>query len=193
MTGGFPSQKPVTQSFDVFFDLRLNKRLSKQSRCQWFETPSRSLCRHCNQYPACQHTLWRRVRLCNGWWRHQWYTMLGKLCYNLIEDQIKVVLRNEHMNYNHVIMGAIASQITGFTIVYSTVYSRRRSKRTSKLSLAFLRGIHRWPINSPHKWPVTRKMLPFDEPPTLRQGTSCHDDIFITVMIKFAWIMHDIP
>ena len=41
--------KPVTRSFDVFFDLRLNKRLSKQSRGWWFETPSRSLWRHCNE------------------------------------------------------------------------------------------------------------------------------------------------
>ena len=48
MTVGFPQQRPVTLSFDVFFDLRLNKRLSKQSRHRWFETPSRSLLRHCN-------------------------------------------------------------------------------------------------------------------------------------------------
>ena len=48
ITGEFPSQKPVTRSFDVFFDLRLNKRLSKQSLGWWFETPSRSLWRHCN-------------------------------------------------------------------------------------------------------------------------------------------------
>ena len=41
--GGFPSQRPVTRSFDVFFNLRLNKRLSKQSRHRWIETPSRSL------------------------------------------------------------------------------------------------------------------------------------------------------
>ena len=48
VTGEFASQRPVTQSFDVFFDLRLNKRLSKQSWGWWFETPSRSLWRHCN-------------------------------------------------------------------------------------------------------------------------------------------------
>ena len=48
VTGGFPSQRPETRSFDVFFDLRLNKRLSKRSRCWWFEAPSRSLWRHCN-------------------------------------------------------------------------------------------------------------------------------------------------
>ena len=46
VTGEFPAQKPVTWSFDVFFDLRLNKRLSKQSWGWWFETPSRSLWRH---------------------------------------------------------------------------------------------------------------------------------------------------
>ena len=39
VSGGFPSQRPVTQSFDVFFDLRLKKRMSKQSRRRWFETP----------------------------------------------------------------------------------------------------------------------------------------------------------
>ena len=48
VTGEFPTQSPVTRSFDVFFDLRLNKRLSKQWRGWWFETPSRPLWRHCN-------------------------------------------------------------------------------------------------------------------------------------------------
>ena len=57
-----------------------------------------------------------------------------------------------------------ASQITSIKIVYSTVYSRRGSKKASKLraSLAFVRGIHRSPVNSPHKGQVTRKMFPFD-------------------------------
>ena len=48
----FPPQRPVTWSFDIFFDLCLNKRLSKQSWGWWFETPSRSLCRHCNGFAA---------------------------------------------------------------------------------------------------------------------------------------------
>ena len=48
VTGEFPSQRPVTRSFDVFFDLRLNKRLSTHSRRRWFKTPSCSLWRHCN-------------------------------------------------------------------------------------------------------------------------------------------------
>ena len=46
--GEFPAQRPVTQSFDVFFDLRLNKRLSKQWCGWWFETPSSTLWRHCH-------------------------------------------------------------------------------------------------------------------------------------------------
>ena len=44
---GFPSQRPVTRSFEFFY-LCLNKRLSKQARHRWFETPLRSLWRHCN-------------------------------------------------------------------------------------------------------------------------------------------------
>ena len=48
VTGEFPSQRPVTRSFDDFFELRLNKRLSEQSRCWWFETPSGSVWRDFN-------------------------------------------------------------------------------------------------------------------------------------------------
>ena len=67
-------------------------------------------------------------------------------------------------HYDDDIMGAIASQITSITIVYSTVYSDAdQLKHQSSASLAFVRGIHRGPVNSPHKWPVTRKMFPFDD------------------------------
>ena len=61
-------------------------------------------------------------------------------------------------------MGTIASQITSLTIVYSTVYSDAdQRKYQSSASLAFVRGIHWRPVNSPHKWPATRKMFPFDD------------------------------
>ena len=53
VTGEFPAQRPVTRSLNVFFDLRLNKRLSKQWRGWWFETPSRPLWRHCNVVCVC--------------------------------------------------------------------------------------------------------------------------------------------
>ena len=67
-------------------------------------------------------------------------------------------------HYGDVIMGAIASQITSLAIVYSTVYSdTNQRKHQSSASLSFVRGIHRGPVNSPHKWPVTRKMFPFDD------------------------------
>ena len=56
------------------------------------------------------------------------------------------------------------SQITSLMIVYSTVYSGAdQRKHQSSASLGFVWGIHRGPVNSPHKWPVTRKMFPFDD------------------------------
>ena len=61
VTGEFPTQRPVTRSFDDFFDVRLNQQLSKQWRPRWFETPSLSLWRHCNAYLLIQHaTAWTK-------------------------------------------------------------------------------------------------------------------------------------
>ena len=61
-------------------------------------------------------------------------------------------------------MSAMASQITSLKIVYSMVYSGSdQRKHQSSASLAFVRGIHRWPANSPRKGPVTWKMFPFDD------------------------------
>ena len=60
-------------------------------------------------------------------------------------------------------MSAMAPQITSLTIVYLMAYSGAdQRKHQSSASLAFARGIHRWPVNSPLKGPVTRKMFPFD-------------------------------
>ena len=67
-------------------------------------------------------------------------------------------------HYSNVIMGSMASQITSFTIVYSSVYSgANQRKHQSFASLALVRGIHRLPVNSPHKCPVTQKMLLFND------------------------------
>ena len=61
-------------------------------------------------------------------------------------------------------MSAMASQITSLTIVYSTAGSGAdQRKHQITASLAFVRGIHRLPVNSPHKSPVTRKLFPFDD------------------------------
>ena len=69
-------------------------------------------------------------------------------------------------------MSAMASQITGISIVYSTVCSGAdQRKHPSSATLAFVRGIHRWPVNSPIKGPVAPKMFPFD------------DVIMITIML----------
>ena len=77
-----------------------------------------------------------------------------------------------YSHYNDVIMSASASQITSIMSVYSTVYSGAdQRKHQNSVSLAFVRGIHRWPVNSPHKWPVTRKMFPFDD--VIMHGTYC--------------------
>ena len=68
------------------------------------------------------------------------------------------------IHYGDIIMGMIASQITSLTIVYSTFYSDAdQRKHQRSMSLAFVWGIHRGPVNSPHKWPMTQKMFPFDD------------------------------
>ena len=63
-------------------------------------------------------------------------------------------------HYNDAIMTSMTSQNTSFTFVYSGADQR---KHQCSASLAFVRGIHRWPVNSLHKGPVTRKMFPFDD------------------------------
>ena len=71
---------------------------------------------------------------------------------------------NQWLHYKDVIMSAMAFQIISLAIVYSTVCSSADlRKHQGSASLTFVRGIHRWPVNSPHKGPVTRKMIPFDD------------------------------
>ena len=74
--GEFPAQRPLTWSFDVFFDLRLDKRLSKQSWGWWFETPSRSLRRHFDALNI--QTLFDQTRNATGF-----KTMCGFRIWNL--------------------------------------------------------------------------------------------------------------
>ena len=82
---------------------------------------------------------------------------------NLITHSLELWLSvNSH--YDYVIMTMLASQITSLTVVYSIVYSGvNQRKHQSSASLAFVREIHRGPVNFPHKWSVTRKMFPFDD------------------------------
>ena len=69
VTGEFPAQRPVMQSFDVFYDLRLNQQSSKQWRRRWFETSSCPLWRHCNVGRRKLHS-WCRGVFCT--WDHLW-------------------------------------------------------------------------------------------------------------------------
>ena len=72
-----------------------------------------------------------------------------------------------------VIMSAMASQITSLTTVYRAVYSGTdQRKHQSSTSLALVRGIHQWLVNSPQKGPVTRKMFPYDD---------------VIIMHRFVW------
>ena len=66
VTGGFPSQRPVVRGFHNFLDLRLNKRLSRQSRRRWFETPPCSLWRHCNKNQYDKQGGWNTMEPRNG-------------------------------------------------------------------------------------------------------------------------------
>ena len=79
-------------------------------------------------------------------------------------ELFNIARRNIPLDYNGIIMSSMASQITSLTVICSTVYSGAvQRKYQSPVSLAFVRGIHRWPVNSPHRGPVTRKMFPFDD------------------------------
>ena len=133
VTVGFPSQRPVALSFDVFFNLRLNKRLSIRSRHRWFEMPSASLLHH---WLNCVFP-WLDEGCIKKWMfgDHYWYTEI----HNSI-----MKIHNSCMHYGDVIMGTMVSQITGLTIVYSTVYSVQIKEN----------------IKAPRHWPVTRKMFP---------------------------------
>ena len=85
-------------------------------------------------------------------------------------------------HYNDVIMSPIGSQITSLAIIYSTVYTGAdQRKHQSPASLAFVRGIHQGPVNSPHKGPVTRKTFPFYD--VLMGG----DDLMYTCSKIYYW------
>ena len=87
-----------------------------------------------------------------------------KTSFNEISQMRKIGIWGFPIHYNDDMMSAIASQITSLTIVYSTVYSGAdQRKHQSSASLAVVRGIHWWSVNSPHKGPVTRKIFPFDD------------------------------
>ena len=88
------------------------------------------------------------------------------------------------LHYRDVIMSVVAFQITSLWIVHSTVcLGTDQRKHQSSALLAFVRGIHQWPVNSPHKGPVTWKMFPFDDIIITREITLLN-------FIHCPWSMH---
>ena len=155
VTDEFPSQKPMTRS--VFFDLRLNKRLSKQSWGRWFETPSHSLWRHCN-------TRWFLVK------SPPIHAPPGEL---VMSFHVLFRVKIEYQGAVAILMHCIT--VTSYwawwcfkspasrLCTQPFVQAQIKENIKSSASLAFVRGIHRWPVNSPRKVTVTRKMFPFDD------------------------------
>ena len=153
--GEFPTQRPVTRSFDVFFHLRLNKRLSKQWWGWWFETPSRPLWRHRNVGILSEWRIqWNHYihqQLCNGW------LYLGEYVYRYFAASPKWTATARYNGRD----GVWNHQPQDW---YSTfIQGADQRKHQSFASLAFVRGIHWLPVNSPHKGSVTRKKFPFDD------------------------------
>ena len=110
--GDFPAQRPVTRSFDVFFDLHPNKRLSKQWWGWWFETPSSPLWRHCNG--AVQVEVKWRSNVSAG-------RILFDTCDTVTLDEL--VFTSDHMSI-------VTTEITDNSIVYSSACTSKQQDLT---------------------------------------------------------------
>ena len=100
----------------------------------------------------------------------------------------------EKCHYNDVIMNAMASQITSLTIVYATVYSGSNQRKHQRpATLAFVRGIQRWPVNSPRKG-STRKNFPFDDViicTYLLNSCGMWELVFIKLRTRIGYTLND--
>ena len=134
VTGEFPSQRPVTRSFDVFFDLRLNQKLFKQSRRRGIEIPLCSLWRHCYHF-------------IDGLWPiddqdqqqdFQLNSQIHWFCFIFIRS-----------SYNHffAMNPTTNSRVPDDFKIHDDVIKWKHFPRY----WPFVRGIHRFPVNSPHK------------------------------------------
>ena len=125
----------------------------------------RNTCTRFKEWKHCQD-----LKISNMWSfnlvRSLWFKtkLIDRLHVSIKVTVKSLVIQDQVQQPQIVIMGAMASQITSLTIVYSTVYpGADQSKHQSSAPLAFVWGIHRGPVNFPHRWPVTRKMFPFDD------------------------------
>ena len=156
VTGEFPAQKPVTRSFDVFLDLRLDKQLSKQS-WGWFETSSRSLWRHCNDHEWIQ-SIWMQSTHTRTYASDTNYSCSWRLTHMCGSEQVHLcflkwllfckVISHYLNQYWHVVNRALQWRHNGHDGVsnhqpYDCLLNRlfrRRSKKTSKLCVTGLCG-----------------------------------------------------
>ena len=134
VTSEFPSQSPVTRSFDIFFDLPLNKRLSKQSQRQWFKTPSRSLWRHCNDLSADKLSWRMRVKSVGTKVPQQNYQEFN----HKEHIQIKYHLKSKSF---HWIKHNIVCKISAF-IIFKHPSVKRRHRQIAAPSISELK--HPW-------------------------------------------------
>ena len=155
VSGDFPSQRPVTRNSDVFFDLHLNKPLSKQSWGLWFEMPLRSLWRHCNAMNGN-----RSVQTANP--------PFGKLVawvYHKEHTEFRLAAKGVCISKQHLLLWCIilkpswaefvciyqkwcdAAERNPHFIVHDDVIKWKHFPR----NWPFVRGIHRSPVNSLHK------------------------------------------
>ena len=119
---------------------------------------------------------WVRHRYVNVWW-------MPVAIYVHISFIIASLVMKHPRHYSDVTMCAMASQITSLTIGYSTIYSGADQwKHQSSALLASVRGSHRGLVNSPHKWPVTRKVFPFHDVPMMTYS----DDMWKVIVNLFA-------
>ena len=136
-TSGFPSYRPVTRSFDLFFDLYLNKRLSKQSRHRWFEMSSRSLWCYCNGMMAVDHVI-------RG--------MQFVICKTPLGDLAKYSSKHNNKNMNLKNLAQYRTILYGITLqiwVYKTHHVLTINNNLLSQMRQFSTGFHEW--NS-HEW-----------------------------------------
>ena len=121
----------------------------------------------------------------------------GAFAMLLASCAIVSIFGNDNTHHSAVIMGAMASQITSLTVVYSTVNSGADQRKHQSSALpAFVRGIHRSPVNSPHKGPVARKMFLFDDVIMLRGRSllmqSFRYSAILTPLPSLNFLRHDL-
>ena len=116
----------------------------------------------------------------------------GPTCERCLQAQEDPAGKGESdIHYSEVMMSAMASQITSVPIVCSNVCSGSgQRKHQSSASLAFVRGIHRWPVDSPHKGQLRGKCFHLM---TSSCYANCHVDhiMHTTIKIKYSWQTYD--